>query len=86
MVDLFDTTFYVDEINKNYETHAGHNLEYDWQKKSQIFKTNIIDNFQKKIEEFDPNLIAISVVENTYPIARRIIQSLPEKMKKIPMV
>ena len=49
-------------------------------------KTNIMENFHKKIEDFDPNFIAISVVENTYPIARRIIRSLPEKMKKIPIV
>ena len=86
VVDLFDTTFYVDEDNKNYETHYEFYTEFAWQKKSNIFKTNILDNFQKKIEEFDPNLIAISVVENTYSIARRIIQSLPEKMKKIPIV
>ncbi len=85
-VDLFDTTFYVDEINKNYESHEQHILEYEWKEKGQIFKTNIVDNFQKRIEEFDPNLIAISVVENTYSIARRIIRSLSKKMKKIPIV
>ena len=85
-VDVFDTTFYVDENNKNYETHDQHVLTYEWKNKSQIFKTNIMENFHKKIEDFDPNFIAISVVENTYPIARRIIRSLPEKMKKIPIV
>jgi len=85
-VDLFDTTFYVDEINKNYETHNQHVLEWEWKEKSQIFKSNIVNNFQKKIEKFDPDLIGISVVENSYPIARRIIRSLPEKMKKIPIV
>ena len=53
-----------------------------------FFKSRIKFPFSssKKIEEFDPDLIAISVVENTHPIARRIIQSLPEKMKKIPIL
>jgi len=85
-VDLFDTTFYVDEVNKNYDHHDDHILEYEWKEKGRIFKSDILNNFHKKIEEFDPDLIAISVVENTYPIARTIIRSLPEEMKKIPIV
>ena len=53
-VDLFDTTFYVDEVNKNYDHHDDHILEYEWKEKGRIFKSNIINNFHKKIEEFDP--------------------------------
>ncbi len=86
VVDLFDTTFYVDEITKNYMTHDNHILEYEWKNKGRIFKTDVISDFHKKLEEFNPDLIAVSVVENTYPIARKIIKSLPQKMKKIPIV
>jgi len=81
-VDLFDTTFYVDKLNDNYEAFHDYVQEFDWKEKGRIFKSNIVKDFHKKIEEFDPDLISISVVENTYPTARKMIKSLPDSMKK----
>ena len=85
-VDLFDTTFYVDKVNEQYEAFHIHVQEFDWKEKGRIFKTDIVRDFHKKIEDFDPDLIAISVVENTYSTAKQMIQSLPEKMKDIPVM
>ena len=85
-VDLFDTTFYVDKVNNNYESFHDYVQEFDWKEKGRIFKTNIIKDFHKKIEEFDPNLICVSVVENTYPTAKKMINSLSQNMKKIPVM
>lgn len=85
-VDLFDTTFYVDKVNNNYESFHDYVQEFDWKEKGRIFKTNIIKDFHKKIEEFDPNLICVSVVENTYPTAKKMINSLPQNMKNIPVM
>ena len=42
-VDLFDTTFYVDKVNNNYESFHDYVQEFDWKEKGRIFKTNIID-------------------------------------------
>ena len=85
-VDLFDTTFYVDKLNDNYEAFHDYVQEFDWKEKGRIFKSNIINDFHKKIEKFDPDLISVSVVENTYPTAKRMIKSLPDSMKKIPII
>ena len=40
-VDLFDTTFYVDKVNNNYESFHDFVQEFDWKEKGRIFKTNI---------------------------------------------
>ena len=85
-VDLFDTTFYVDKLNDNYEAYHDYVQEFDWKEKGRIFKSNIINDFHKKIEKFDPDIISVSVVENTYPTAKRMIKSLPNSMKKIPII
>ena len=85
-VDLFDTTFYVDKLNDNYEAFHDYVQEFDWKEKGRIFKSNIINDFHKKIEKFDADLILVSVVENTYPTAKRMIKSLPDSMKKIPII
>ena len=85
-VGLFDATFYTDEVNRNYEEYHNYVQEFDWKEKGRVAKTNLISDFKKKIEEFNPNLIAISVVENTYPIARNMVKSLSKEMRKIPIM
>lgn len=85
-VDLFDTTFYVDKVNAQYEAFHDYVQEFDWKEKGAIHKTDLIKDFHKKIEDFNPDLMAISVVENTYSTAKQMIKSLPDKMKKIPIM
>ena len=85
-VYLFDTTFYVDNVNKQYNSFHDYVQEFDWKEKGKIFTTGILEDFHKKVEDFDPDIISVSVVENTYPIARTMIKSLPQDMKKIPII
>jgi len=85
-VDLFDTTFYVDQVNAQYEAYHDYVQEFDWKEKGAVHKTDLIKDFHKKIEDFNPDLMAISVVENTYSTAKQMIKSLPERMKKIPIM
>ena len=85
-VDLFDSTFYVDKLNEQYTSYHDYVQEFDWKEKGRIFKSDIINDFHKKIEDFDPDLISVSVVENTYSTGKKMIESLPAKMKKIPII
>ena len=81
-VELFDSTFYVDKLNEQYTSYHDYVQEFDWKEKGRIFKSDIIKDFHKKIEDFDPDLISVSVVENTYSTGKKMIESLPDKMKK----
>ena len=67
-VDLFDSTFYVDKLNEQYTSYHDYVQEFDWKEKGRIFKSDIINDFHKKIEDFDPDLISVSVVENVLKI------------------
>jgi len=59
-------------------------LSFDWKERSIELKySNVWDDYQKKIEEYDPDLIAISIVENTYDLALEFAQKAP---KNIPIV
>ena len=56
-VDLFDTTFYVDKVNAQYEAYHDYVQEFDWKEKGAIHKTDLIKDFHKKIEDFNPDLM-----------------------------
>ena len=58
-VDLFDTTFYVDKVNAQYEAFHDYVQEFDWKEKGAIHKTDLIKDFHKKIEDFNPDLMSI---------------------------
>ena len=86
-VELFDSTFYLNDINANYPHYHSYVRAFDWAEKGVEFKQqNMLDDFVRKVEEFGPDLIAISVVENTYPIGRTMIRALPERFKKTPVL
>lgn len=80
-VELFDCTFYQNDLNRNYAHYQTAVRSFDWNEKGVVFNSNdMIADFQKKIDEFQPDLLAISVVENTYPVARSMIRSLRKKV------
>lgn len=82
-VGLFDSTFYLNEINSNYTHYQTYVKAFDWAEKGVEFKQqDMLDDFVRKVEEFGPDLIALSVVENTYPIGRAMIRALPDRFKK----
>jgi len=83
-VDLFDCTFYKDPLNTNYPFYHSSLRPVNWDEKGVRFiETDMAADFQRKVDEFRPDLIAVSVVENTHCIGLRLIRSL---RKKIPTV
>jgi len=86
-VDLFDTTFYQTE-DVSFEkkrVELLHLKPFDYVDKGIHFKeTDIYEDLRKKIVDFQPDLIGITIVEDTWELA----QSLLEKIKdfKIPVV
>ena len=84
---LFDTTFYRTR-NKTGDQHRVETLQIKETKLEEYGvhekKTDIVDDFKKAINEFKPSLIAISVVETTYFIALKLLNSI--KNYKIPTV
>ena len=58
---------------KNFEV-----LPFDWGEKNVVLKkTNMFDDFRNKVETYDPDLIAISLMENTYDLGMRLLDQIP---------
>ena len=86
-VDLFDSTFYVEELTSNYVHYRTFVKQFDWFERGVEFRqSRMLDDFRAKVEQLQPDLIAVSVVENTYAIGREMIRALPEKHRKIPTI
>lgn len=83
-VDLFDCTFYKDPMTANYPFYHSALRpvrEEEEGAKIRTLESDMQSDFQKKVESFKPDLIAVSVVENTYCIGLRMIQALPNRPK-----
>lgn len=81
VVDLFDTTFYrtsertIDEIRVEWLQVRKFNLE-DFGVR---FKpNNYINDFKQKVMEFKPDLIGVTVVEDTWPQAKAMLQAVSD--------
>jgi len=91
-LDLFDCTYYedIDALtlgrNTNEEKVANRNVaKYDnteWVQKGVKPKTGIIKDFQKKVSDFNPDLILVSVLESTYYLAIDLLKSIPSNQRK----
>ena len=66
-----------DERVKHKNVHVYDNEE--WHKKGGKPKWGIKEDFVNKIQEFKPDLILVSVLENTYFLAIELLNSVPEK-------
>jgi len=77
-VDLFDTTFYADPKDKGSDEAKQQNLQvrpFDYgQRGVKLKETAMEDDLLKKVEEFRPDLITISILECTYPTALRMLK------------
>jgi len=84
-VELFDTTFYEPEgVSMDEERVELANLQpFDFKDRDITPKTsNMYKDFEKKVDEFKPDIIFASVVEDTYPIFINFMNTI--KNKKIP--
>jgi radical SAM superfamily enzyme YgiQ (UPF0313 family) len=86
-LDLFDCTYYedIDQLtlgrNTNEEKVKNRNVaNYDnseWNEKGVKPKRGIVEDFKKKVLEFNPDLILVSVLESTYFLAIHLLNSVP---------
>ena len=93
-LDLFDCTYYLDADieeagigkNSNEEKVKNRNVKkFDnkvWQGKGIPPKTGIEEDFKKKIETFQPDLILVSVLESTYFLAINLLNLIPKNERK----
>lgn len=86
-VDVFDITFMVEkhldhEARERTKSVKVVDVSKYWGEFKQV---NILAEFEKKVREFKPNLIAFSVVENNFFWYKRLLTVLKEKFK-IPIV
>jgi radical SAM superfamily enzyme YgiQ (UPF0313 family) len=78
-VELFDTTYYpTEEINFEWKKVKLLQIKpYNLSEAGILFKkTNIYADLQKKILEYQPNLIAVTLVEDTVELACDLLQSV----------
>lgn len=79
-VDLFDTTLYPDPENISSDEAKEENLQvrpFDYGERGiKLKKSSMEDDLIEKIEEFRPNLIAVSVLECTYPTALSMLRAI----------
>ncbi len=76
-VDLFDCTFYRNPMNVNFPFYQNALRPVKWEEKGVTFlESDLLADFQKKVDTFQPDLIAVSVVENTYFIGLEMVRSL----------
>ena len=81
IVDLFDTTCYrtaektLDEIR----VETLQVRKFDLSEMGVKFKPGtFLDDFKKKVEEFQPDLIAVTTVEDTWPQARSLLAEVSD--------
>jgi len=83
-VDLFDCTFYIDGSTDDTNQEKVKNqqvLNYDWSERGVVPKTGMIEDFIYKIETYQPDLVAVSVLESTYFLGLELMKVIPEKRR-----
>lgn len=80
-VDLFDTTYYNwEEINFEQKKVELLQLKpFSYKEKGVYYKeTDMYDDLRKKVNEFKPNLIAITLVEDTYELGMSLLNAIKD--------
>ncbi len=89
-VDLFDSTNWVIPSEENFDSdkEKEKNLNVrpfdDSKLRSEIRCTDVFADFERKVGEFRPNLIAVSVSEDIFPIGIQLLRRV--KRFKIPVI
>jgi len=86
-IELFDTTFYQssDESKDENRVRMGQVQPFDFDERNVSLKTtDMYVDFLEKVEDFRPDLIAATILEDTFPIFTRFMELVEDK--KIPTV
>jgi anaerobic magnesium-protoporphyrin IX monomethyl ester cyclase len=78
-VELFDTTYYkTEEISfEEKKVELLQIKEFNLAEQGVTYlQTDIYEDLVKKVEEFKPDLIAITIVEDTYSLAQSLLRSI----------
>ena len=83
-VDLFDTTHYLSEEKSNPDIREEYlqHRPFDVKDLGVRLKTDIVGDFVKKVDDFKPDFMIVSVVEDTFIQACELLESVKEA--KIP--
>ena len=86
-IELFDTTFYElnEESKDENRVRMGQVPAFSFEERGVSLKTtNMYRDFVEQVERFQPNLIAATILEDTYPIFMRFMELI--ESKEIPTV
>jgi anaerobic magnesium-protoporphyrin IX monomethyl ester cyclase len=86
-VDLFDSTFYANALTSDTneeKVYLSIVRPFDWADRGIKAKTgNMLDDLQRMVDDYQPDLLAVSVVENTWFIADQMLRSLRQPVPTI---
>lgn len=81
-VDIFETTYHSDQFKNRHVTltNIGANQTSDAEEFFEIRDPdNLISDFQLKVKEYNPDLILMSVAEDTYKLGIELLESIRDK-------
>jgi radical SAM superfamily enzyme YgiQ (UPF0313 family) len=86
-VDLFDTTLYITpystDTNKE-KVYLSKVRPFDWEERGIVPKTgDVLVDFGRKVGEYNPDLIAFTVFENSWMMADALLRSLRRPVRTI---
>lgn len=79
-VKLFDTTLYKRNSSGQKDREKSNQVKaVDWSSVGiKLKETSMIDDYIKEVINFNPDIIGMSIIENTYAIARDLIDNTPD--------
>jgi len=88
-VELFDCTFYEDSPTEDGNKEKVKNrqvLDYKWDSRGVVAKTGLISDYTNKVENFQPDLILVSVLESTYHLGIMLMESIHKNKRNFKTV
>ena len=86
-VQLFDSTFYLNQLTgdaNNEKVYLSIVRPFSWEERGIKPKTsNMIEDFNQAVDSFQPDLLAFSVVENTWYLADEMMRGLRTRVPTI---
>ena len=85
-IDLFDTTFYDSKKDSKDENRVktGQVQPFNFNDKGiKLKQSDMFQDFVQKVEQFNPDVIYASIVEDTFPIFKRFIELIENRKIKV---